>query len=89
METANKFAMEYNQIVDTVSGFLVDEFEVEPEVIQDDANLIETLDLDSLDFVDLVVIIESNFGFKATGDDFKEIHTFKHFYDFIDTKINS
>jgi len=80
--------MEYNQIVNTVNGFLVEEFEVEEEVIQDNAELIETLDLDSLDFVDLVVIIESNFGFKAKGEDFKEITTFKQFYEFIDNKVN-
>jgi acyl carrier protein len=81
--------MEYNQIVNTVNDFLVEEFEVDEEVIQDDAGLIETLDLDSLDFVDLVVIIESNFGFKAQGEDFKEITTFKQFYEFIDNKVNN
>jgi len=81
--------MDYSQIVSVTKEFLVDEFEVEEEVISDDAELIPTLDLDSLDFVDLVVIIESKFGFKATGEDFKEIATFKQFYDFIDLKVNS
>lgn len=81
--------MEYNQIVSTVKEFLVEEFEVDGSTIIDNAGLIETLELDSLDFVDLVVIIESNFGFKATGEDFKDIVTFKQFYDFIDTKVNS
>ncbi len=81
--------MEYNQIVSTVKEFLVEEFEVDESTIVDDAGLIETLDLDSLDFVDLVVIIESNFGFKATGEDFKDIATFKQFYDFINSKVNS
>jgi len=39
--------------------------------------------------VDLVVIIESKFGFKPTGEDFKEITTFKKFYDYINTKVNT
>lgn len=81
--------MDYNKIVAITKGFLVEEFEVEEEVIQDDSNLIETLELDSLDFVDLVVIIESKFGFKPTGEDFKEISTFKKFYEYINQKVNS
>lgn len=81
--------MEYSKIIETTKSFLVEEFEVDPEVIQPDANLVETLDLDSLDFVDLVVVIESNFGFKATGEDFKGIDTFTDFYNFISAKINS
>jgi len=81
--------MEYTEIVSTVKDFLADEFEVDSSVIIDDANLIETLELDSLDFVDLVVIIESNFGFKPTAEDFKGISTFKQFYDFIEGRVNS
>lgn len=81
--------MDYDQIVTITKGFLVEEFEIDESVIEDDADLIQALELDSLDFVDLVVIIESKFGFKPTGDDFKEISTFKKFYDYIDTKVNS
>ena len=45
-------------IVEKINYFLVDEFEVETEDIEPRANLKETLELDSLDFVDLVVAIE-------------------------------
>lgn len=79
--------MEYNEIVDKVNEFLVDEFEVEPESIQLDANMVETLDLDSLDYVDMVVIIESIFGFKVTAEDFKTITTFKDFYDYVAGRV--
>ena len=41
-------------IVEKINYFLVDEFEVESENIEPKANLKETLELDSLDFVDLV-----------------------------------
>ena len=51
------------------------------------ANMVETLDLDSLDYVDMVVIIESIFGFKMTAEDFKEIVTFKDFYDHVSERI--
>ena len=76
-----------NEIITKVNAFLVDEFEVEPEAITPDANLKETLNLDSLDYVDLVVVIESNFGFKVKGEDFMNIKTFQDFYDYIITKV--
>lgn len=79
--------MTKSEIVEKVNGFLVEEFEIEPNAISDEANLQETLDLDSLDYVDLVVTIESNFGFKVSGEDFKTIHTIDDFYNFIDNKL--
>lgn len=75
-------------IVERINYFLVDEFEVESEDIAPKANLKETLELDSLDFVDLVVAIEANFGVKLTGEDFLNVVTLQDFYDLIETKIS-
>jgi len=75
------------EIVSKTKEFLSEEFEVSEEVIVDEANLQETLDLDSLDYVDLVVIIEENFGFKVQQNDFAEISTFADFYDYVETKV--
>jgi acyl carrier protein len=61
------------EIVDRVNEFLAEEFEVDPSVITPEGSLKETLDLDSLDYVDLVVVVESNFGFKVKGEDFEAI----------------
>ena len=79
--------MTKEEIIERTNKFLVDEFEVDPAKITPDANLKETLDLDSLDYVDLVVIIESNFGFKVVAEDFMNIHTFQHFYDYCYSKV--
>lgn len=79
--------MTQEEIIKTVNGFLVQEFEVEESKISPEANLRETLDLDSLDYVDLVVVIESNFGFKVKGEDFLEIHTFQDFYNYCQIKV--
>jgi len=78
-----------DEIVSKINAFLVDEFEVEPDQITPQANLKETLNLDSLDYVDLVVVIESNFGFKVKGEDFVNIKTFQDFYDYIGSKVNA
>jgi acyl carrier protein len=80
--------MTQQEIIERINAFLVDEFEVDAEKIQPDANLRETLGLDSLDYVDLVVIIESNFGFKVVAEDFINIHTFQNFYDYVNRKVS-
>jgi acyl carrier protein len=75
------------EIIERINGFLVDEFEVDADKINPDENLRETLGLDSLDYVDLVVIIESNFGFKVVAEDFINISTFQNFYDYVELKV--
>jgi acyl carrier protein len=81
--------MELSEIIKTTKSFLADEFEIDEEKIQPSANLRETLDLDSLDYVDLVVIIETNFGFKVKAEDFTDIKTFQDFYNYIFAKVNT
>jgi acyl carrier protein len=75
-------------IIEKINDFLIDEFEVETEDISPEANLKETLELDSLDFVDLVVAIESNFGVKLTGEDFVNVVTLQDFYHLIEKKLS-
>jgi len=81
--------MNREKIIQTINDFLVDEFEVDASVISPEANMKESLDLDSLDYVDLVVIIESNFGVKLEGKDFEKIHTFEDLYNTIEHKIHA
>ncbi|CAZ96235.1 Acyl carrier protein [Zobellia galactanivorans] len=75
-------------IIQKIDDFLIDEFEVEEEEIAADANLKDTLGLDSLDFVDLVVAVESNFGVKLVGEDFVNVTTLQNFYDLIERKLH-
>jgi acyl carrier protein len=79
--------MDTTEIIEKINEFLVDEFEVAPEKITPEANLRETLELDSLDYIDLVVIIESNFGFKVKPEDFVAIATFQNFYDYVSGRV--
>jgi acyl carrier protein len=75
--------MENKEIIIKVNDFLIDEFEIEESQLVPEASLKDTLEIDSLDYVDLVVIIEKNFGFKVKGEDFAEIKTLQDFYDYI------
>ena len=81
--------MEKKVIIEKVDEFLIDEFELEAEQLVPSANLKETLEIDSLDYVDLVVIIEKNFGFKVKGEDFASIKTLQDFYDYIEQRVNA
>ena len=76
------------EIVRKINGFLVEEFEVDPSKITPDGTLKDTLELDSLDYIDLVVVIENNFSFKVKPEDFTGILTFQDFYDYIISKVN-
>ncbi len=80
--------MSREEIIKKINTFLIEEFEVDGSKITPDAPLKETLEMDSLDFVDLVVVIESNFGIKVKGEDFVGITTFKDFYDFIINRVS-
>lgn len=75
-------------IVEKIDAFLIDEFEVEKEELTPGANLKDAVGLDSLDFVDLVVAVESNFGVKLIGEDFVNINTLQDFYDLIERKLD-
>ncbi len=81
--------MDREEIIEKVKTFLAEEFEIEPAVMVPDANLKETLDLDSLDYIDLVVVIESNFGFKVQPEDFVGIVTFNDFYNYVISRVNT
>ncbi|MBO9583058.1 MAG: acyl carrier protein [Flavobacterium sp.] len=81
--------MNKEEIIAKINGFLVDEFEVDNDDIEPNANLKDTLGLDSLDYVDLVVSIEANFSVKLVEADFVGISDFQSFYDLIENKIKA
>lgn len=74
-------------VLEKINAILVDEFEVDATIIAPENNLKATLQLDSLDYVDLVVIIESNFGVKLVEADFVNVATFSDFYALIENKL--
>ena len=80
--------MDKSTIIGKINHFLEDEFEVDADEIQPQANLKEALELDSLDYVDLVVSVESNFSVKLDAEDFVSVVTLQNFYDLIDEKVN-
>ncbi len=80
--------MTIEEIIEKAKVILADEFEIEESKITPDASLKETLGLDSLDLVDVVVLVEQHFGVTLSGPDFAGIATFKDFYELLNRKIN-
>jgi len=70
----------------TVDDFLIDEFELEPDQLVPDAKLKEDLDIGSLDFVDIAVIVEKEFGVKVKSDEMVNIKVLQDLYDYIEAK---
>ncbi len=75
--------MEKNQIKEIVNQILVEEFEIEQGLLQPEALLKQDVGIDSLDFVDIVVAIEREFGFKPTTQDLKLVKTLDDLYTYI------
>lgn len=79
--------MERKEIEEKVRNFMVDELEIDEAKIKPEAKLKDDLGIDSLDFVDIVVIVEKNFGFKIKPEEMKGVVTLKDFCDYIETKV--
>ena len=79
--------MDRIEIEERVKNFLIEELEIEEENIFADAKLKEDMGIDSLDFVDIVVIVEKNFGFKIKAEEMVGVDTYTKFCDYIENKI--
>ena len=75
--------MSREDIVTIVNDFLIDEFELKEDQLIPDAKMKEDLDIESLDFVDIAVIIEKEFGLKVTSEDMVKIIKLEDLYNFI------
>ena len=79
--------MNRQEIEEKIREFLVEDLEIDEEKIKPEARLKEDIGIDSLDFVDIVVIVEKKFGFKIKTEDMAKVKTFSDFCDYIEKKI--
>ena len=77
--------MTREDIIKTVNSALAEEFEVEENALDPEANIKETLSLDSLSLVDLVALIQQNYKVKIPVTDLRTIVTFNDLYDYIES----
>ncbi len=79
--------MSIDEIRDRVGEFLVEELEIDPSKVQGDSRLKEDMGIDSLEVVDMVVLVEQAFGFRMKAEDFRGIKTMDELCSFIAERI--
>jgi acyl carrier protein len=79
--------MQRAEIIDKVNEFLIEEFEIEENALEPGAHLIDDLGIESLDFVDIVVTIEKEFGFKVKREEITNVRTLNDLYGYIEERV--
>jgi len=64
----------------------LEEFGAEPDQINPDATF-ESLDIDSLDLVELAQIVEDEYGVQLKGDDMEGVKTVRQAVDLVMSKL--
>ncbi len=67
---------------------LASEFEVEEDLLKPEANIKETMHLDSLSLVDMVGLVDEEFGVEIKTADLPTIKTFADLYDYVFTRLS-
>lgn len=79
--------MTSEQVIQIINDFLQEEFEVERSRLVPAADLKSTLELDSLDYIDLVVVMEKNLHIKVDPADLADIHSIQDLYNYVILKL--
>ena len=77
-----------NEIEGKVKEFLIEDFEIDEDKIHPEARLKEDLDIDSLDLVDIVVIVDKVFGVRIRTEEMAGVDTFAKFCDYLESKVD-
>ena len=79
--------MTREEIIEQVNNLLAEEFEVEASEFAPEANLKETLNLDSINLVDLIALVQFTYKITIPEEDLKQIQTFTNLYDYIEQHL--
>ncbi len=76
-----------HEIIDLINLTLAEEFELDMEAMKPEALIFDDLDLDSLDIVDMVVVLENAFQFKIREEEsIKKIRSLDDIHKFVINK---
>jgi acyl carrier protein len=79
--------MTRDDIIKQVNSMLAEEFEVEESEFTPDASLKETLQLDSINLVDLIAMVQMTYKITIPVSDLQQIQTFTNLYDYIEQHL--
>ncbi|HAA58607.1 MAG TPA: acyl carrier protein [Myxococcales bacterium] len=81
--------MSQQDVISKIHAILTEEFEIEPELLRQDAHLYEDIELDSLDAVDLVVSLEKAFSIKIAEETMRQIQTLHELCEMVSSSLPS
>ena len=73
-----------SEIEEKVKAFLIEDLEIDEEKITPEARLREDIGIDSLDIVDIVVLVNRTFGFRIKTEEMAGVVTLSQFCDYIE-----
>ena len=79
--------MTRQEIIEQVNTLLAEEFEIEESKFSPDAVLKDTLNLDSINLVDLVALVQYTYKITIPVTDLPSIKTFNDLYDYIEQHL--
>ena len=71
-------------VFETVRDALAKQFEIEPETITIDTNLVDDLGADSLDVVELIMSLEDIFGIAISDEDASQLFTVRRIVEYLE-----
>jgi len=71
-------------IFEKVQEALAQQFEMDPETITMDTNLIDDLGADSLDVVELIMSLEDSFGIAISDEDAAQLYTVRRIVEYLE-----
>lgn len=76
--------MTKDEVIQRIHEIFVQGFEVDRGLLSAEARLGDDLGLDSLDAVDLVVALETEFGCRIPEETARSMETLQHIYSYVD-----
>jgi acyl carrier protein len=73
-----------NMIFEKVQQALASQFELDPETITMDTNLIDDIGADSLDVVELIMALEDEFGIAISDEDATQLYTVRRIVEYLE-----
>ena len=71
-------------IFESVKEALAKQFELDPETITIDTNLIDDLGADSLDVVELIMSLEDMFSISISDEDASQLYTVRRIVEYLE-----
>ncbi|WP_405327687.1 acyl carrier protein [Ruminobacter sp.] len=79
--------MTESEIFEELKKIVAENFEIEPEKITMDSNIVTDLDMDSIDAIDMVAELQKKLGCRFSAEDFKAVKTIGDIVRVISSKV--